>query len=136
MKLKINAIQHIGIPVTDIKKSEAFYQNLGFENVMSTTFESNKKTGLVAMMKSGTMIIELYQLPFDQLEDIRKRRDGHIDHIAFDVDDIELTMEILKKENFEIVEEKPIFLDFWNQGCKYFYIVGPDGERLEFNQII
>ena len=39
MNLKLNHIQHIGIPVTDIKKSEAFYEKLGFKNVMDSTFE-------------------------------------------------------------------------------------------------
>jgi lactoylglutathione lyase len=27
-------------------------------------------------------------------------------------------------------------LPFWKNGCKYFNITGPDGERLEFNQIL
>jgi lactoylglutathione lyase len=27
-------------------------------------------------------------------------------------------------------------LAFWSKGCKYFNILGPDGERLEFNQIL
>ena len=24
----------------------------------------------------------------------------------------------------------------WKNGCKYFNVLGPDGERLEFNQIL
>jgi len=33
------------------------------------------------------------------------------------------------------IESKPASLDFWNNGCQYFIVIGPDEERLEFNQI-
>ena len=39
MDLKINHIQHIGIPVSNIQKSIAFYEQFGFKNVMPSTFE-------------------------------------------------------------------------------------------------
>lgn len=136
MTLKLNHIQHIGIPVTNIKVSEAFYEKLGFQNVMSSTFEYNGDTGTVAMMKLREMIIELYQMPEKELAEISSRENGHIDHIAFDVDDIDITFEMLKNNGFSIIEEAPVFLSFWKNGCKYFNITGPDGERLEFNQIL
>lgn len=136
MNIKLNRIQHIGIPVTDIKVSEAFYERFGFKNVMSTTFEYNGDSGNVAMMKLNDMIIELYQMPEKELAEIRQRSNGHIDHIAFDVDDIDTVYRELKKNNFNILEKEPVFLSFWKNGCKYFNIAGPDGERLEFNQIL
>lgn len=136
MDLQLNHIQHIGIPVTDIKTSEAFYESLGFKNVMGTGFEYNGGKGLVAMMKQHEMIIELYQMPEKELSEIRTRKNGHIDHIAFDVDDIDKTFDTLKMEGFNILEDQPVFLSFWKNGCKYFNITGPDGERLEFNQVL
>jgi catechol 2,3-dioxygenase-like lactoylglutathione lyase family enzyme len=136
MNLKLNHIQHIGIPVTDIKISEAFYERLGFKNVMSSAFEYNGGKGVVAMMKMNEMIIELYQMPEAELKEIRERKNGHIDHIAFDVDDIDAAFNELKKASFNILEEAPVFLSFWKNGCKYFNMTGPDRERLEFNQII
>ena len=42
----------------------------------------------------------------------------------------------LKEADFTILEEQPVYLSFWERGCKYFNITGPDGERLEFNQIL
>jgi lactoylglutathione lyase len=79
-------------------------------------------------------IIELYQLPETELHDIEKRGDGRIDHIAFDVNDISLAYTELMRAGFTI-ESKPASLDFWDNGCQYFTVIGPDGERLEFNQI-
>jgi catechol 2,3-dioxygenase-like lactoylglutathione lyase family enzyme len=136
MDLKLNHIQHIGIPVTDIKRSENFYERLGFKNVMSTGFEYNGGKGIVAMMKQHDMIVELYQMPEEELIEIKTRKNGHIDHIAFDVDDIDKIFDTLKNEGFTILEKQPVFLSFWKNGCKYFNITGPDGERLEFNQVL
>ena len=136
MNLAINHIQHIGIPVTDIKASEAFYEKLGFKNVMPATFEYNGGKGTVAMMKLNEMIVELYQMPEAELKEIRERGNGHIDHIAFDVDDIDSVFKEIKNASFNVLEEQPVFLSFWKKGCKYFNITGSDGERLEFNQIL
>jgi catechol 2,3-dioxygenase-like lactoylglutathione lyase family enzyme len=134
--IAINHLQHTGIPVTDILVSENFYKRLGFSNVMQSSFLMDGETGTCIMMKNNTVIIELYQLPAKKLDEIRIRKDGHIDHIAFDVDDIDATFTALKNASFPVIEEAPVFLSFWEKGCKYFNITGPDGERLEFNQII
>lgn len=137
MDIKINHIQHIGIPVSNIQKSIGFYEKFGFTNVMPSTFEiEGEKGGIVAMMKRGSIILELYQMPASYLTEITNRKDGHIDHIAFDVDDIDLAFTTLKENHFNIIEKTPVFLNFWNKGCKYFNVLGPDGERLEFNEII
>lgn len=129
-------IQHIGIPVTDLGRSEEFYRRLGFENVMTSAFTYRDGQGKVAMMKSGEIIIEIYQMPDEELPEIKQRKDGHVDHVAFDVDDIDSVFEAIQADGFTILEEAPVFLPFWEKGCKYFNIVGPDGERLEFNQIL
>ncbi|RYY23812.1 MAG: VOC family protein [Chitinophagaceae bacterium] len=136
MDLKINRLQHIGIPVTDLEISQSFYARLGFTDAMSSTFLHEGREGKVSMMKRRDIIIELYQMPEPALSEIRTRKSGRIDHIAFDVDDIDETFQLLKKEGFIIPEIEPVFLNFWSKGCKYFYIIGPDGERLEFCQIL
>ncbi len=136
MNVKINAFQHLGIPVTDLTRSALFYEKLGFQNVMTSTFEMNGDKGVVSMMKNASMIIEIYQLPPRELAEIKTRTNGHIDHIAFDVDDIDQTYAELKQNSFQIIEDAPVYLPFWKKGCKYFNILGPDGERLEFNEIL
>jgi catechol 2,3-dioxygenase-like lactoylglutathione lyase family enzyme len=136
MLLKLNHIQHIGIPVTDIRVSEAFYEELGFKNTMQSTFVHQGGEGKVIMMQLNSMVLELYQLPAPALQQVKQRGNGHIDHIAFDVDDIDVTYTQLKTAAFNVQEEAPVFLPFWKNGCKYFNITGPDGERLEFNQIL
>ena len=136
MKLKINQIQHIGIPVSNLDTSILFYQKLGFESVMESGFDYNGGKGKVAMMQSGVIIIEIYQMPEVELAEIKARGNGHVDHVAFDVDDIEEAFKQLNEGGFTVLEPAPVFLPFWKNGCKYFNIQGPDGERLEFNQIM
>ena len=136
MAVKIAKIQHIGIPVTDLKMSKAFYESLGFEQVMTSAFKHKDSEGQVAMMQSGDVIIEIYQMPDSELNGIKDRKNGHIDHIAFDVDDIDAVFNELKSKGFNIEEAAPVFLPFWEKGCKYFNLIGLNGERLEFNQIL
>lgn len=136
MKFKIKGLQHIGIPVSDIRKSEIFYKRLDFENVMETTFTYKDGDCTVIMMQLNDIIIELYQLPEPEVSAIRNRSDGHVDHIAFDVNDIDAVFAEMKNASFDIIEDEPVYLAFWKKGCRFFNIKGPDGERLEFNEIL
>ncbi|MHC5118956.1 MAG: VOC family protein [Planctomycetota bacterium] len=129
-------IQHIGMPVTDLEKSKCFYEKLGFKNVMSKTFPHHDQTGNAAMMKRSQTVIELYQFPESELDEIRALKDGRINHIAFGVSNVDEAFNELKGAGFDIIEDAPVFLDFWEKGCKYFTVLGPEGERLEFNQIL
>ncbi len=136
IELTINSLQHVGIPVTNINNSFAFYSRLGFKNVMQAPFSINNEQGTAIMMQRGEIIIELYQLPDSHLAEIKSRSDGHVDHFAFDVPDIEVTFAVLKHAGYDILEPEPVFLQFWKKGCRYFNIKGPDGERIEFNQVL
>jgi catechol 2,3-dioxygenase-like lactoylglutathione lyase family enzyme len=136
INLNIRAIQHIGIPVTNIKASAAFYGKLGFANAMEKPFTHNGEQGTCVMMKRASMIMELYQMPASVLPEIAARKDGHVDHVAFDVSDIDEAYATVKAGGFNIIEPEPVYLQFWDNGCKYYNITGPDGERLEFNQVL
>ena len=136
MDLKINHLQHIGLPIVNLEISQPFYERLGFKMVMHSTFMHEGAEGKVSMMKREGIIIELYQMPEPELSCVKQRKDGRIDHIAFDVSDIDGTFALLKKEGFTIPEERPVYLNFWEKGCRYFNVLGPDDERLEFCQIL
>lgn len=103
---------------------------------MSSNFIHLNEEGQVLMMQSGEVIVELYQLPKKNLKEINQRQNGSIDHIAFIVEDIHVLFEELKSRDFKIIEDAPVYLPFWKNGCRYFYILRPNGERLEFNQIL
>ncbi len=89
------------------------------------------------MMQHEGLTLELYQLEREERQAIAKRVDGHIDHLALDVIDIEQALTEIRAAGLEILEDDaPIFLPFWDHGVKFFTIRGPDGEKIEFNQIL
>jgi lactoylglutathione lyase len=128
---------HLGVPVTDIERSKNFYRQFGFTEIMYAEIPADGDAVKASMIEKDGFIIEVYQLVGDELEEINTRRDGHIDHIALNVVDIGKAYTEIQATGMEILEEDaPVYIDFWDKGCKYFNIRGPGGEKIEFNQII
>ncbi len=135
--MKIEKIQHIGVPVCDIEKSIEFYTRLGFKKIMQENFQEKVGEGICVMMKSGDVVMELFQLPDEMLDDIRSRKDGHIDHITFDSKDIEKDFKEIKELGINTLQEAPELIpSFFENGIKHFEILGPDGEKLEFCEVL
>ena len=131
-------LQHIGLPVTNLQVSVDYYSRLGFSRILDSRVHVPEENDniFVAMMERSGVVIELYQVTMMQREELIGRNDGHLDHIAFDVIDIDKAYSELKNSGFTMVEKEPVFLNFWKNGCRYFAVRGPDGEKLEFNQIL
>lgn len=133
----LQGLQHIGIPVTDLERSKAFYTRLGFVEVLRTDLARTTEPIRVSMMEHERLTLELYQLEPEERQEIAKRTDGHIDHIALDVLDIEQAYREVRAAGLEVLEDPaPVFLPFWDHGVRFFTIRGPDGEKVEFNQIL
>ena len=58
----LHGLQHVGLPVTDLARSKAFYTQLGFREVMRTDIPGAGEKIEVAMMRHEELTIELYQL--------------------------------------------------------------------------
>lgn len=127
-------LQHLGLPVTDIERSKAFYSRLGFTVTMTSELSSGEGAIQVTMMELSGLVLELYQLAGTQRAEIGAREDGHIDHIALDVVDIEQAFADVRAAGLELLEDAPVFLPFWEHGVRYFNVRGPDREKVEFNQ--
>ncbi|WP_319415675.1 VOC family protein [Marispirochaeta aestuarii] len=128
----ISGFQHLGLPVRDIEESIAFYRRLGFSVFRRHEFDENGATTQVAFLDMKAFRLELYQPAAGVAND---RSTGTIDHIALDVQDIDTAHKAVQEAGFEIVEginELPLHA----KGIRYFMILGPDNERVEFNQIL
>ncbi len=132
IKEHVTGFQHLGLPVTNIEQSLAFYERLGFDVIMSTTLPADDEPVQVRMMALGDFVLELYQLAGAERAEIAARADGHVDHLALDVDSIDSTFAAVHTAGLETVEDAPVFLPFWEHGICYFVVRGPDGERVEF----
>ena len=133
----LQGLQHLGLPVTNLERSKDFYAQLGFTEALRTDIQPQTEVIRVAMMEHENFAIELYELGQEKRQEIAKRTDGHIDHVALNVLDIEKAYAEIRSAGLEILEENaPVFLPFWEHGVKYFTVRGPDGEKVEFNQIL
>ena len=137
LKGNLLGLQHLGLPVTNLERSRDFYLNLGFEEKLRQDLAPQEAPTRVSFMQKGNLTIELYEEPGEKRDEIGTRRDGHIDHFALDVLDIESAYAELSAAGFEILEkDAPVFLPFWAHGVRYFTVRGPDGEKVEFNQFL
>ncbi len=104
----MDKIEHIGIAVRDLKKSNALYAALlGVEPYKEEEVASEfVKT---SFFRSGPNKIELLEATSDQSAIARfleKKGEG-IHHIAFAVEDIRAEMERLKEQGFRLLNEEP-----------------------------
>lgn len=120
----ITGIQHIGIPTNDIDKTVTFYQGLGFEIAHSIFNKAaNEK---VVFLKMKNVVIETYE------NHSAVMKVGAIDHIALDVKDIDFLYDKMKASGYNMVHDSVQFLPFWEKGIRFFIIIGPNEEKLEF----
>ena len=104
----INKIEHIGIAVTDLKKSEDLFEKLlgkkpykkekvASEGVVTSFFKiGNQKIELLKGNNSGSPIQKF----------IEKRKEG-VHHIALHVDSIQKEVERLENLGFEFISTTP-----------------------------
>jgi catechol 2,3-dioxygenase-like lactoylglutathione lyase family enzyme len=126
MKERIKGMQHIGLPTNDMKATIAFYESLGFE--IATRHINNGED--VVFLTLGNICIETYE------NGKAVGYDGAIDHICLDVDDIEKTLEEAKAMGLNIIDSEINYLAFWANGVRFFNVLGPNKEKVEFGQIL
>ena len=121
-------LQHVGLPTNDLKKTLAFYESLGFETVYQVKNEAAGED--VAFLRLQGLTLEVNENGKAAMES------GAIDHLAIDVTDVEAAYRLAQEQGYEIVSDGVEFLPFWNNGVKYFILLGPNRERIEFNQYL
>lgn len=119
----LTGLQHIGIPTKDVAATVAFYESLGFQ----MTYQTEK--GDVVFLRLNDLTVETY------LGDTNPRT-GAIDHLTINVTDIGKVFSEVKAGGYTLIDPEIITLPFFEKGCSYFMIEGPNKERVEFNQIL
>lgn len=120
----IKGLQHIGIPTNDIKRTISFYESLGFDQ----KYRDDARDEPVVFLGLNNIMIEAYQ------NGQAVGTLGAIDHIALDVDDIDATYQEVTTLGYKAIGGAVQSLPFWEKGVKFFTIMGPNGEKVEFSQ--
>lgn len=118
--------QHIGIPTANVQGSIDFYKTLGFKLATRHDVEGRD----FAFMQLGNLLIEL--IPTDTPAMLN----GAVDHFCLDVKHIDELYAKLKAAGYNMVDDHVNEIPFWENGAKYFFILGPNQERIEFCEIL
>ena len=126
--IKGRRLDHIGLAVTDLEASKAWYCDvLGFA-VIGHFYAGSTP---VYFLKNGDTVYEVYEEP------IPEAVQGKIDHISFASQDIEADYAYCKEQGYTIctndIESIPTF---WEKGIRYFKLLTPTGEQVELCQIL
>jgi lactoylglutathione lyase len=115
-------LDHVGIYVSDLKKSVSFYQNLfGFPVVMEFTSGEAK----IKMLDLGLGKLELVQRPGSP----GTPPDGNWSHLAIDEPQFDLVLEKLEERS---IETRLVTMDNGNRLC---FFSDPDGHVIEIMDI-
>ena len=118
-KIKIKKINHVGISISDRTKSLKLYKDLlGLEIIPSMIEQDN----IIWTKTSDGTMVHLVEPNTENgiiLPDF---------HVAFEIENFEETLEILKKSDWEIVIGPGERMD----GQKYVYISDEDNNLIEF----
>lgn len=129
-------INHLGIATKDILEALKFWEDaLGLENIHTETVEDQKVR--VAMLPIGETRIELLE-PTSEDSPISKfleKRGGGIHHVAVEVENIETSLEKLKSQGVQLIDEKP---RIGAEGCLVAFVhpKSANGVLLELTQSI
>lgn len=122
-------LDHIGIQcVNSEKNANWFMEKLGFELIGK--FKSSHGDYYTWFVSNGHVTYEI-----SQKADLAPEKQGLVNHIALTSDDIEADYKYCVENGYEIctkgIEDIP---SRWEHGCRYFKVVTPGGEQIEFNQ--
>ncbi len=126
---QITGINHVGLRVTDLETSRAFYEKLGFvflagpigpEPVAVMEHPSGVNINFILNSSDTT--------PKNVLMDIPEKHAGYT-HIALEVSDMDSTTAYLQSENIAI-SEGPINI---HNGAILLFIRDPDANVIEFH---
>ena len=123
----VTGLQHIGIPTTNVQQTIDFYASLGFDVIWENQSPENDR---VAFLKKGSCVLEAYH------SDAPAMAAGAVDHIALNVIDIEAAYDAAQSLGYAALEGKITFLPFFANGVRFFTILGPNREKVEFNQYL
>jgi lactoylglutathione lyase len=133
----LEGIQHLAIFVTDRARSQAFYEQFGFKAVLVDEITEDGEVIKLAFMRFNELTLEIVELPGEKKTQVAGRVDGHYDHLALRVKDIDKAYAELTAKGFKTLEEHaPVSLPLWKNGSRHFTIRGPEGEKVEFSQIL
>ena len=142
--MKIPSLGHVGLSVSNMQRSLAFYRDIvGMEVVLELDISDDRQARVIgvprtkcriAHLKLGDGVLELFEY-YEPAGENRARslrqRDHGIVHIGFEVDDFCDRLAKLKENGVRFAGEPVEF----RPGVWVLYFYGPDGEVCELHDV-
>lgn len=126
--MAVRKIEHIGIMVTNMERSIAFYQTVVGLELLGKLTHTN---GIVELAFLGAPGANETQVELIANYSGQLAEEARVHHIAFTVDGLEAETERVAALGVTFLEDAPTTLP---NGARYRFFYGPDGERIEFFQ--
>lgn len=126
VNLYSKGLQHVGLPTAEVQKTIDFYRGLGF--TLATRHDIDGRD--FAFMRLGNLLIEV--IPTDE----PAMCNGAVDHFCLDVKDIDRLYSELRDAGYTMLSDSVNDIAFWDNGARYFFIQGPNNEKIEFCEIV
>ncbi|MDY7011355.1 MAG: VOC family protein [Planctomycetota bacterium] len=143
--MKMPSLGHVGLSVSDLERSKAFYRDvIGMQVVLELDISDDRQARVIGApgtkcrivhMKLGDGVIELFEYygP-DEGKNVAhdlKQWDKGLVHIGFEVNDFHKRVETLRRHDVEFLGEPVEF----RPGVWVLYFCGPDGEICELHDV-
>lgn len=126
-------VGHIAVSTPDLKKSVEFYKLLGGEPVMEDVFhiDDSRFEHIIHMKFDGETTVELIQPSHDDMIAYGK---GIIQHLCFEVENVDETVAMLREKGVNTFEEEEPHIEPIFGGIRVMFLEGPSGESIELLQ--
>lgn len=120
---------HVGIIVSDLGASTAFYRSLGFETSLDLPWEDGSRA--IRFMRNGDLEIELFWYADSIAPPAEGKRLG-FRHLAFRVDDVDAALDELKAAGIAPADAEA---KDTGMGFKIAFLADPDGLEIELAEL-
>jgi|SRR5262252_8401701 len=118
--MTVTRLHHAGVHVASLERSIAFYQTVfGLRLAERLSLGAEQ----LAFLEVGSSRVELIA------DGTAGRATGVVDHVAFEVDDLDGWVTRLRQHGVRLLDEAPIEVPAL--GARILFCLGPDGERIE-----
>lgn len=132
--IEVQAFHHVGVRVSDLQSAVAFYQILGFKQQSDEYYSQFQTMGLSNQHGLHINLIvnaeEGWLNQHNILMDVDMKFPGFT-HLAMLVDNLDDVIELVQQQGI-VITEGPLVLN----KRKIFFIRDPDGNVIEFDQLI
>ncbi|UUC45341.1 SMU1112c/YaeR family gloxylase I-like metalloprotein [Flavobacterium cerinum] len=125
--LSLNKVHHIAIICSDYAVSKRFYTEILGLTIIQEVYRNERQSYKLDLAINGNYCLELFSFPNPPQRPSRPEAAG-LRHLAFEVDNIDITHEYLLKNN---IEAEAIRIDEYT-GKRFFFIADPDELPIEF----